>query len=40
MRISTKLADITLDAWDGTPVQLGSTWRDAPVVLVFLRHFG
>ena len=25
---------------DGDPVPLGSLWRDRPVVLVLVRHFG
>lgn len=25
---------------DGQPVTLGDLWRDRPVVLVFVRHFG
>jgi hypothetical protein len=24
----------------GEPVRAGDLWRDGPVVLVFLRHFG
>jgi hypothetical protein len=24
----------------GAPVPLGTLWRERPVVLVFLRHFG
>ncbi len=31
----TKLADA-----DGVMHRLGDTWRDRPIVLVFLRHFG
>lgn len=34
------IADLTLPDADGTPVRLGDTWRDRPVVLVWLRHFG
>jgi hypothetical protein len=40
VRTATKLAGIELESWDGTPVLLGDTWRERPVVLVFLRHFG
>jgi hypothetical protein len=40
MRIATKLAGIELADWEGQPVELSSLWRDAPVVLVFIRHFG
>jgi hypothetical protein len=40
MRIATKLAGIELADWRGRPVELGSLWKMAPVVLVFIRHFG
>lgn len=40
MRISTRLAGIELSSWDGVKTPLGATWRDRPVVLVFIRHFG
>jgi hypothetical protein len=40
VRVSTKLSDIELSDWRGEPVRLGSLWRDRPVVLVFIRHFG
>ncbi|MGH0032929.1 MAG: hypothetical protein ACQGVC_24315 [Myxococcota bacterium] len=40
MRTSTRLSGITLSSWDGRDVELGSLWRDRPVVLVFIRHFG
>jgi len=32
---ATSLVDAT-----GTPHRLGDLWRDRPIVLVFLRHFG
>ena len=32
--------DMTVAFSDGTEKQLGEFWRDAPLVLVFLRHFG
>ncbi len=41
MRLSTRLGGIALD--DGRsdqPVALASYWREQPVVLVFVRHFG
>jgi hypothetical protein len=34
------LADIKLPDADGAMHRLGDTWRDRPIVLVFLRHFG
>jgi hypothetical protein len=40
MRISTRLSAIELSDWRGERVQLGDLWREQPVVLVFIRHFG
>jgi hypothetical protein len=40
MRVATRLAGIELNDWRGRPVRLGSLWRDRPVVLAFIRHFG
>lgn len=34
------LAKLTVLDEAGTRVELGPLWRDTPVVLVFLRHFG
>jgi hypothetical protein len=34
------LSDVTLSDHTGAAVRLGDLWRDQPVVLVFLRHFG
>jgi hypothetical protein len=34
------LADIELPDHDGKPVRLGDLWRDRPVALVWLRHYG
>ena len=34
------LADIVLPDQDGNDVRLGDLWRDRPVVLVWLRHYG
>src|SRR5437016_5820610 len=34
------LSNVTLPDQNGTPHRLGDLWRDRPVVLVFLRHFG
>jgi hypothetical protein len=34
------LADTNLPDPDGTDYRLGDLWSGAPVVLVFLRHFG
>lgn len=40
MRVATKLAPIELEDSTGARVRLGSLWRDRPVVLIFVRHFG
>lgn len=40
MHLATRLAPLTLDADSGESTALGDFWRDAPVVLVFIRHFG
>ncbi len=34
------LAKMTVLDASGTPVVLGTLWRDQPAVLVFVRHFG
>lgn len=40
MKFSTRLAGIELLDADEVRVRLGALWRDRPVVLVFIRHFG
>jgi hypothetical protein len=40
MRVATRLAGIELSDGEGRPRALGEFWRDRPVVLVFIRHFG
>jgi hypothetical protein len=40
VNVATKLAGIELEDWQGSPAPLGHYWRDQPVVLVFIRHFG
>jgi len=35
-----RLSNITLPDQHGTSHRLGDLWKDQPVVLVFLRHFG
>jgi peroxiredoxin len=37
---ANELADVTLPDQDGNEVRLGDLWRDQPVVLVWLRHYG
>ncbi len=34
------LADIVLPDQDGNETRLGDLWRDGPVALVWLRHYG
>jgi len=34
------LAEIVLPDQDGELVRLGDLWRDGPVALVWLRHYG
>jgi prostamide/prostaglandin F2alpha synthase len=34
------LHDIVLPDQDGNEVRLGDLWRDGPVALVWLRHYG
>jgi hypothetical protein len=38
--VSGALADITLPRHDGHLVRLGDLWRERPVALVWLRHYG
>jgi hypothetical protein len=38
--IADALADIVLPDQDGNEVRLGDLWRDRPVALVWLRHYG
>lgn len=34
------LADLILPDHEGNDVRLGDLWRDGPVALVWLRHYG
>ena len=36
----TELADCVVKDVEGRDVRVGDLWRDGPVVLVFVRHFG
>jgi len=36
----TELADCVVKDVEGRDVRVGDLWRDSPVVLVFIRHFG
>ena len=40
IRDVTVLADLVLIDDEGRPARVGDTWRDRPVVLAFLRHYG
>jgi hypothetical protein len=40
MRLATRLAGIELADASGERRPLGAFWRERPVVLVFIRHFG
>jgi hypothetical protein len=35
-----ELADASVKDVEGRDVRLGELWRDRPVVLVFVRHYG
>jgi hypothetical protein len=36
----SRLAHLTLPDHDGKDVRLDDLWREGPVALVFLRHYG
>ena len=38
--LADRLADIVLPDQDGIDVRLGDLWRERPVALVWLRHYG
>lgn len=38
--VAVAIADIVLPDQDGTDVRLGDLWRERPVALVWLRHYG
>ena len=40
MNVASKLARIQVSDPEGKPLELGTLWRDQPVVLAFVRHFG
>jgi len=35
-----KARDVALERADGSELRLSEVWRDRPLVLFFLRHFG
>jgi hypothetical protein len=38
--VESRLSNLELSDWKGEPQRLGAYWREQPVVLVFIRHFG
>ena len=40
LEVGMQAPDLTLLAEDGREVRLSELWSDAPLVLLFLRHFG
>jgi hypothetical protein len=40
VRIANKLSAIQLSDWTGDRERLGTFWKNRPIVLVFIRHFG
>jgi hypothetical protein len=35
-----ELEGLVLEDYEGNEVRLGTLWRDRPVALIFLRHYG
>ena len=40
MTVASRIAKVDVLDVEGRPVNLGALWKDKPVVLVFIRHFG
>lgn len=40
MKIALRLAGIRLAQPAGEPIDLASLWREKPVVIAWVRHFG
>lgn len=40
MNTTERLADIEVLDAEGEAVRLGDLWREQPVLLVFIRHYG
>lgn len=40
MKIPTSLTGIRLESPGGESIALADRWRDAPAVIVWIRHFG
>jgi hypothetical protein len=38
--VAQRLSHMELSDWQGESQRLGELWRERPVVLVFIRHFG
>ncbi len=40
MKLGRNLSELILERPTGEPVPLADLWRERPVVLVWIRHFG
>lgn len=40
MSVAARLHDLTVLDLTGQPVAMGTLWRDQPVLLVYIRHYG
>ena len=40
LNVGDAAPDVTLADGSGTPVRLSDLWRERPLLLVFLRHYG
>ncbi len=38
--VARRLSNIELLDWQGAPRRLETFWKERPIVLVFIRHFG
>jgi hypothetical protein len=38
--VARRLSQIELGDWQSVPKRLGKFWKERPIVLVFIRHFG
>lgn len=40
MSVADRLAPLTVLDLDGRAVPMGTLWKDRPVLLVYIRHYG
>ncbi|MHB8575267.1 MAG: hypothetical protein ACYDCQ_08025 [Dehalococcoidia bacterium] len=40
LKVGDEAPDVGVTGGDGTPIQLSELWRDRPLLLAFLRHYG